>query len=57
MRPRPLHTKIMALILAVLVSESAWLGAVTQGPELPDPGARLVDNAEQLNRRQLFLTA
>jgi len=44
---RPLHTRIMALILAVLVSEPAWLGAVTQGPELPNPGSTGMSKQQQ----------
>ena len=44
---RPLRTKIVALIVAALISEPAWLGAATAGPELPDPGTTGMSKQQQ----------
>lgn len=47
MRIRPLRTRLLALVLAVVVSEPAWLLRVTSGPELPDPGTTGMSKQQQ----------
>jgi beta-barrel assembly-enhancing protease len=44
---RPLRTRLLALVLAVVTSAPAWLLAVTSGPELPNPGTTGMSRQQQ----------
>ena len=47
MELRPLQIRFLALLLAMLMSEPVWLGAVTAGPELPNPGTTGMSKQQQ----------
>ena len=52
MKQRGLHARILAVVLAIVVAQPAWLLAVTQGPHLPDPGNVGVSKQEQIQLGQ-----
>ena len=53
MTQRKLTTRMLALILALLISEPTWLLAANPAPELPDPGS--VAGATKQQQEQLGL--
>lgn len=47
MTKRSVHTRVLALVLTVLMTEPAWLSAAIPGPELPNPGSVSMSREDQ----------
>ncbi|HZQ71025.1 MAG TPA: M48 family metalloprotease [Terriglobales bacterium] len=47
MMRRSVQARVLALVLALLMTEPAWLMAATPGPELPDPGSVSMSREDQ----------